>query len=89
MKNIKTEESRDFTEAELIENFEKITMEATQPEANVEITPVDIEDSKESKNTIDDLIKNQQEKIAQSQAQAKASDAKSRWNKLGENSTLC
>ena len=89
LKNIKTEESRDFTEAELIENFEKITMEATQPEANVEITPVDIEDSKESKNTIDDLIKNQQEKIAQSQAQAKASDAKSRWNKLGENSTLC
>ena len=27
-------------------------MEATQPEANVEITPVDIEDSNESKDTI-------------------------------------
>jgi hypothetical protein len=89
LKNIKTDASRIFTEAELIENFEKTTMEATQPEPEVEITQFDVEDSKESKNTIDDLIKNQQEKIAQSQAQAKASDAKSRWNKLGNNSTLC
>ena len=32
LKNIKTEESKDFTEEELIENFEKTTMEATQPE---------------------------------------------------------
>ena len=89
LKNIKTNISKEFTEAELIENFEKTTMEATQPEPEVEITQFDVEDSKESKNTIDDLIKNQQEKIAQSQAQAKASDAKSRWNKLGNNSTLC
>ena len=64
-------------------------MEATQPKPEVTLTDADIQDSKESKNNIDDLIKNQQEKIAQSQAQAKASDAKSRWNKLGENSTLC
>ena len=89
LKNIKTDISKEFTETELVENFEKTTMEATQPEPEVEITQFDVEDSKESKNTIDDLIKNQQEKIAQSQAQAKASDAKSRWNKLGNNSTLC
>ena len=89
LKNINTEETETFTEQELVDNFQKTTMEATQPEPEVEINQFDVEDSKESKNTIDDLIKNQQEKIAQSQAQAKASDAKSRWNKLGNNSTLC
>ena len=89
VKNILTQETKEFTEAELITNFDKTTMEATQPKPEVTLTDADIQDSKESKNTIDDLIKNQQEKIAQSQAQAKASDAKSRWNKLGDNSTLC
>jgi hypothetical protein len=89
VKNILTQETKEFTEAELITNFDKTTMEATQPKPEVTLTDADIQDSKESKNNIDDLIKNQQEKIAQSQAQAKASDAKSRWNKLGENSTLC
>ena len=89
VKNILTQETKEFTEAELITNFDKTTMEATQPKPEVTLTDADIQDSKESKNTIDDLIKNQQEKIAQSQAQAKASDAKSRWNKLGENSKLC
>jgi hypothetical protein len=89
LKNINTEETETFTEQELVDNFQKTTMEATQPEPEVEINQFDVEDSKESKNTIDDLIKNQQEKIAQSQAQAKASDAKSRWNKLGNNSKLC
>jgi len=89
LKNISTDETMSFTEEQLINNFEKTTMEATQPEPEVEITPTDVETSVESKNTINDLIKNEQEKIAQSQAQAKATDAKSRWNKLGKNSNLC
>ena len=88
LKNIKTEESRDFTEAELIENFEKITMEATQPEANVEITPVDIEDSNESKDTIKD-IQNDAPALAKAKEKSKASDKKSRLNKLADNSKTC
>ena len=88
LKNIKTEESRDFTEAELIENFEKTTMEATQPEANVEITPVDIEDSNESKDTIKD-IQNDAAALAEAKEKSKASDKKSRLDKLAENSKTC
>lgn len=88
LKNIKTEESRDFTEAELIENFEKITMEATQPEANVEITPVDIEDSNESKDTIK-TVQNDAPALAEAKEKSKASDKKSRLNKLAENSKTC
>jgi hypothetical protein len=88
LKNIKTEESRDFTEAELIENFEKTTMEATQPEANVEITPVDIEDSNESKDTIKD-IQNDAPALAEAKEKSKASDKKSRLDKLAENSKTC
>jgi len=88
LKNIKTEESRDFTEAELIENFEKITMEATQPEANVEITPVDIEDSNESKDTIK-AVQNDAPALAEAKEKSKASDKKSRLNKLAENSKTC
>jgi hypothetical protein len=89
LKNIKTEESRDFTEDELIDNFEKTTMEAREPEVPVEITPVDIEDSNESKNTIKDLRDNGAEDIAKAKAQSKASDKKSRLDKLGENSKIC
>ena len=88
LKNIKTEESRDFTEVELMENFEKTTMEATQPEANVEITPVDIEDSNESKDTIKE-IQNDATALAEAKEKAKTSDKKSRWDKLGDNSKLC
>jgi hypothetical protein len=79
----------EFTEAELIENFEKTTMEATQPEPEVEITQFDAEESTESKNAIDELIKNGQDAIAEAKEKAKASDKKSRWNKLGDNSKLC
>jgi hypothetical protein len=89
LKNIKTDASRIFTEAELIENFEKTTMEATQPEPEVEITQFDAEESTESKNAIDELIKNGQDAIAEAKEKAKASDKKSRWNKLGDNSKLC
>ena len=89
LKNIKTGETQKFTEAELIENFEKTTMEATQPEPEVTITPTDIEDSKESKDTINDLIKNGQDALDQSKEQAKKLDKKSRLKKLGENSKLC
>jgi dsDNA-binding SOS-regulon protein len=89
LKNIKTGEVREFTEEELSENFEKTTMEATQPEPEVELTPIDMEDSKESKDTIDDLIKNGQDAIAESKQKAKTSDRAARWNKLGENSKLC
>ena len=89
LKNIKTDISKEFTEAELIENFEKTTMEATQPEPEVEITPFDAEESTESKNAIDELIKNGQDAIAEAKEKAKASDKKSRWNKLGDNSKLC
>ena len=88
LKNIKTEESKDFTEEELIENFEKTTMEATQPEVNVEITPVDIEDSNESKDTIKD-IQNDAAALAEAQEKSKASDKKSRLDKLAENSKTC
>ena len=89
LKNINTEETETFTEQELVDNFQKTTMEATQPEPEVELTPVDVEDSKESKNTIDDLIKNGQDAIAEAKAKAIASDSQSRWNKLGDNSKYC
>jgi hypothetical protein len=49
-------------------------MEATQPEPEVEITQFDAEESKESKNAIDELIKNGQDAIAESKEKAKASD---------------
>lgn len=88
LKNISTEETKTFTEAELIENFEKTTMEATQPEPEVELNQFDIEDSNESKDTIKDL-QNDKTALDKSKEQAKASDAKSRWNKLGDNSKLC
>ena len=89
LKNIKTDISKEFTETELVENFEKTTMEATQPEPEVEITQFDAEESTESKNAIDELIKNGQDAIAEAKEKAKASDKKSRWNKLGDNSKLC
>jgi len=89
LKNISTEETKTLTEAELVENFEKTTMEATQPEPEVTLTPNDVEDSKESKDTINDLIKNGQDAISEAQEKAKKSDRNSRWNKLGENSNLC
>ena len=89
LKNIKTGEVKEFTDAFFAENFEKTTMEATQPEPEVELTPVDIEDSKESKDTIDDLIKNGQDAIAEAKEKAKTSDSQSRWNKLGNNSKFC
>lgn len=89
LKNISTEETKTLTEAELVENFEKTTMEATQPEPEVTLTPNDVEDSKESKGTIDDLIKNGQDAISEAKEKAKTSDRNSRWNKLGDNSKLC
>lgn len=89
LKNISTEETKKLTEAELVENFEKTTMEATQPEPEVTLTPMDVEDSKESKGTIDDLIKNGQDAISEAKEKAKTSDRNSRWNKLGDNSKLC
>jgi hypothetical protein len=89
LKNIKTDASREFTEAELVENFEKTTMEATQPEPEVEITQFDVEDSNESKNTINELIKNGQDAIAEAKEKAKASDKQSRLDKLGINSIYC
>jgi predicted kinase len=88
LKNIKTEESRDFTEEELIDNFEKTTMEAREPEVPVEITPVDIEDSNESKDTIK-ALQNDADALNNAKVQSKASDKQSRLDKLGENSKLC
>ena len=88
LKNITTEDSRDFTEEELIDNFEKTTMEAREPEAPVEITPVDVEDSNESKDTIKDL-QNDADALNNAKAQSKASDKKSRLDKLAENSKTC
>jgi hypothetical protein len=89
LKNIKTGEVREFTDNEFVENFEKTTMEATQPEPEVELTPVDVEDSKESKDTIDELIKNGQDAIAEAKEKAKKSGSQSSWSKLGNNSKLC
>ena len=60
----------------------------TQPELNVEITPVDIEDSNESKDTIKD-IQNDAAALAEAQEKSKASDKKSRLDKLAENSKTC
>jgi len=88
LKNIKTDESREFTEAELVENFEKTTMEATQPEPEVTLTPNDVEDSQESKDTVK-AVQNDEAAIAQAQQSAKATDKNSRFTKLGENSKLC
>ena len=64
-------------------------MEATQPEPEATLTAMDVEDSKESKGTIDDLIKNGQDAISEAKEKAKTSDRNSRWNKLGDNSKLC
>ena len=88
LKNIKTDQSREFSEEELVNNFEKTTMEATQPEAPVELTPVDIEDSNESKNTIKE-IQNDDVALAKAKEQSKSSDRNSRLNKLADNSKLC
>jgi hypothetical protein len=89
LKNINTEETETFTEQELVDNFQKTTMEATQPEPEVEINQFDVEDSIESKDTINDLIKNGQDALDKSKEQAKTSDKKSRLKKLGDNSKLC
>ena len=89
LKNINTEETETFTEQELVDNFQKTTMEATQPEQEVEINQFDVEDSIESKDTINDLIKNGQDALDKSKEQAKTSDKKSRLKKLGDNSKLC
>jgi hypothetical protein len=89
VKNILTQETKEFTEAELITNFDKTTMEATQPKPEVTLTDADIQDSVESKDTIKDIIQNESEALEQSKENAKASDKKSRWDKLGDNSKLC
>ena len=64
-------------------------MEATQPKPEVTLTDADIQDSVESKDTIKDIIQNESEALEQSKENAKASDKKSRWDKLGDNSKLC
>jgi hypothetical protein len=89
LKNIVTEESREFTEGELMDNFEKTTEEARLPEAPVELTPVDVEDSNESKDTIKDLQMNGQAELDKAKQQSKDSDRKARLNKLADNSKLC
>ena len=88
VKNILTQETKEFTEAELITNFDKTTMEATQPKPEVILTDADITDSVKSKDTIKN-IQNEPEALEQSKENAKASDKKSRWGKLGDNSKLC
>jgi hypothetical protein len=88
LKNITTDDSRVFTEEELIDNFEKTTMEAREPEVPVEITPVDIEDSNESKDTIK-ALQNDADALNNAKVQSKASDKQSRLDKLGENSKTC
>jgi hypothetical protein len=89
LKNIDTDETRKFTEEELIENFEKTTMESREPEVPVIITPVDVEDSNASKDTIKNLIANDAEAIANAKVQSRASNKKSRLSKLSNNSKLC
>lgn len=88
LKNINTEEKATYTEQELVENFQKTTMEATQPESEVEITQFDVEESVQSKDTIKE-IQNDEPALTKAKTQAKSSDRKSRLKKLGDNSKLC
>jgi len=63
-------------------------MEAREPEVQVEITPVDIEDSNESKDTIK-ALQNDADALNNARVQSKASDKQSRLDKLADNSKLC
>jgi hypothetical protein len=88
LKNIKTEETRAFTEAELVENFEKTTMEATQPQPPVDITEDDVQESEESKDVVKDFQKDS-DAIANAKAKAESTETSTLWNNLGNNSILC
>jgi hypothetical protein len=88
VRNIVSQVENTINENELMDNFEKTTMEATQPEPETPITPMDVEDSKESKNTIKNL-QNDPDALNNAKKQSQASDKQSRLNKVGTNSKLC
>ena len=88
LKYIKTNETREFTEAELMENFEKTTMEATQPQPPVDITEDDVQESEESKDVVKDFQKDA-DAIANAKAKAESTETSTLWNNLGNNSILC
>jgi hypothetical protein len=69
-------------------NFEKTTEEATQPIVEVEVDPVDIEGSNESKDVVKDLA-NDTESTNKFKEESRNSDVNSRFNDLKDNSKEC
>tara|TARA_R110000868_G_scaffold215402_2_gene465491 strand:- start:6884 stop:14275 length:7392 start_codon:yes stop_codon:yes gene_type:complete len=88
LKNINTNESRDFTEEELIQNFEKTTMEAREVKPEVTITPEDTENSEKSAANLKDLA-NEEETLSTAKQNAAASTFNALLQKVKDNSNLC
>ena len=88
LKNINTNESRDFTEEELIQNFEKTTMEAREVKPEVTITPEDTENSEKSAANLTDLA-NEKETLSTAKQNAAASTFNALLQKVKNNSNLC
>jgi hypothetical protein len=88
LKNILSNEQITIKEEDLMNNFEKTTEEATQPIAEVEVDPVDIEGSNESKDVVKDLA-NDTESTNKFKEESRNSDVNSRFNDLKDNSKEC
>jgi hypothetical protein len=88
LKNILSNEQITIKEEDLMNNFEKTTEEATQPIVEVEVDPVDIEGSNESKDVVKDLA-NDTESTNKFKEESRNSDVNSRFNDLKDNSKEC
>lgn len=88
LKNINTLESRDFTEEELVQNFEKTPMEGEEIKPEIEITTEDTANSEKSAANLKELA-NEEETLNTAKENAAASTFNSLLQKLKDNSNQC
>jgi hypothetical protein len=88
LKNISTLESRDFTEEELVQNFEKTPMEGEEIKPEIEITTEDTANSEKSAANLKELA-NEEETLNTAKENAAASTFNSLLQKLKDNSNQC
>lgn len=87
LRNILSNEQITIKENKL-NNFDKTTKEATQPIPEVEVDPLDIEGSNESKDIVKDLA-NDTKLTNKLKEDSRNSDVNSRFNDLKDNSKEC
>jgi hypothetical protein len=88
VQDLQTKKTKDFTEEELKQSFEKITKEATEMGTETIITEEDKTNSEESAKTFKEFVEDK-ELIAKLKAEAADISSSDILNKLKNNSKLC